>query len=441
MIGLIGLSRKFSRLALAAASCAALGALVPVHRAAAQDTTFRGITLVGKYDPLRDKVAVAVLAVNGAFGDSVRTIVQRDLQYSDRFTVVPIDSTPGGPLNYALFAKLGAAAVVQITPVSTGLHVAMHDVSKGQVVNVGEFALPSSPLSRDWRMAVHRTSDEIERWVTGQRGIAATRIAYMRGAAIRVVDSDGAEEITVPTEENGISPAWSPNGGMLAYTTYGPSSRVLVIDLTTGQSRTLTGPVRNASFNTPVFFPDGASIVFARASEAGSDLYAMGVHDPSSAMRRLTVSRGAVNAGPTVSPDGRRIAYVGNSLGRPELYIMNADGTSSDVLTNYDFSEKNYRSDPDWSSDGRLIAYQERINGRFQLRTIRTTGSTPKLLTSEGENEQPSWAPDGRHLVFTSTRTGVRQLWIMDTESGSFRQLTRSPGSRLAAWSPRLVVP
>ncbi len=157
--------------------------------------------------------------------------------------------------------------------------------------------------------------------------------------------------------------------------------------------------------------------------------------------RRLTVGRGVENSLPAPSPNGRRIVYVGNALGRPELYIMDADGTNAEVLTNYEDSEKNYRSDPDWSPDGRMIAYQERMNGRFQIRTILPSGSAPKARTSEGENEQPSWAPDGRHLVFTSTRTGVRQLWVMDLETGRVRQLTKSAGSRLAAWSPRLLFP
>jgi TolB protein len=120
---------------------------------------------------------------------------------------------------------------------------------------------------------------------------------------------------------------------------------------------------------------------------------------------------------------------------------MDADGTNSDLLTKYDFSEKNYRAEPDWAPDNSSIAYQERINGRFQIRTILVRGGTPKLLTSEGQNEQPSWAPDSRHLVFTSTRTGVRQLWVLDVQSGRLRQLTKSAGSRLAAWSPRLVGP
>ena len=424
------------------------GAISPLR---AQDTTYRGIFLNGNYDPLHDKIPIVVLPIVGAFGDSIRTIIQRDLDYSDRFAVIPIDTTdpsafrmPGAAagLNYALFSHLNAAAVVEVTQIGGGVHVALHDVAHGQVVNVAERALSGNPLGRDWRLGVHQTSDEIERWVTGQKGISATRIAYLRGNSIRIIDSDGADEITVPTDQYGFSPAWSPNGASLVYHTYGPvPSRLVLLDLATGRSRTLiTAPV-NTQYITPVFAPDGNSIVFARSGENGSDIYSVPASGTDGTLRRLTVGRGVVNASPTMSPDGRRIVYVSNALGRPELYIMDADGTGADVLTNYDFSEKNYRSDPDWSPDGRLIAYQERINDRFQIRIIPVTGGTPKLLTSEGENEQPSWAPDARHLVFTSTRTGARQLWVLDTESNRVRQLTTSPGSRLAAWSPRLSAP
>ena len=429
------------------ACCAAMVLCVGAPRtASAQDTTFRGVMISGAYDPLRDKIGITLLPVTGAYGDSIRTIMARDLDFSDRFTIISVDSAEPAALhaqgniaglNYPLFARLGATVVVQATSVPTGLHVAVHYVARGQVVNVGDFTLPSTGLSREWRLAVHRVSDEVERWVTGQRGIAATRIAYMRGGSIRIIDSDGASEITVPTESDGLSPAWSPNGSMITYTTHGTSSRILVLDLATGRSRVVAGPTRNAVYVTPIFSGNGNSLVYSREGEHGSDLFSVSV--TGGAAQQLTAGRGTTNTNPTLSPDGRRITYVSGQLGRPELYIMDSDGTDSELLTKYDFSEKNYRSDPDWSPDGRAIAYQERINDRFQIRTIRVAGGTPKLLTSDGENEQPSWAPDARHLVFTSTRTGVRQLWILDTESNRVRQLTKSAGSKLASWSARLA--
>ncbi len=424
---------------------AALCSLSAVKAASAQDTTFRGVMISGAYDPLRDKIGITVLPVAGAYSDSIRTIISRDLDFSDRFTVIAVDSADpnalrpaaGGTLNYPLFARLNATAVVQITSGGTGLHVVLHDVGHSKIQNAGDFSLPAAGLGRDWRLGVHRVSDEIERWMTGQRGIAATRVAFMRGQAIRIVDSDGAAEITVPTEPDGGSPAWSPNGSTLTYTTFGVSSRVLVLDLATGRSRSLIGPTRNTTYLTPVFGANGTSIVYAREGENGSDIFSIPV--AGGTPQQLTAGRGTSNTNPTLSPDGRQIAFVSGRLGRPELYIMDSDGSNVRVLTDYDFSEKNYRSDPDWSPDGRLVAYQERINNdRFQIRTIRVSGGTPKLLTSEGINEQPSWAPDGRHLVFTSTRSGVRQLWVLDTESNRVRQLTKSAGSKLASWSTRL---
>ena len=416
----------------------------------AQDSIPKGVFLNGTYDPLRDKLAIVVLPVAGAFGDSIRTIVQRDLDFSDRFAVLPIDTTdasafrnPGaaGGLNYPLFARLNAAAIVEITRIPTGLHVVLHNVSQSQVVNVEDMRLPTTGLSRDWRLAVHNASDEIERWVTGTRGIAATRISYIRGQSIRIVDSDGADEITVPTEPDVVSPAWSPDGSSIVYNSFGGSPKILLMDLATGRSRTLLGQQRNVTYLTPVFTPDGKTIVYSRSGENGSDLFSISVAGGDTP-HRLTSGQGTDNTSPTVSPDGRRIVFTSGRLGRPELYIMDADGTNVNVLTDFESSERNYRSDPDWSPDGRTVAYQERVNGdRFQIRTVRVTGSSPKYLTSEGQNEQPSWAPDARHLVFTSDRSGQRQLWILDVESNRVRQLTHSSGSRLAAWSPRLAVP
>ena len=428
---------------------AALLASVFAPVAPAQDTTVKGLKLNGVYDPLRDKIGIVVLPVSGAFGDSVRAIVQRDLDNSDRFSIIAVDSADpsalrasgaAAGLNYPLFAHLAAAAVVQIVPVATGLHVVLHDVGAARVINVNEFMLSGAGLGRDWRMSVHRVSDEIERWMTGARGISATRIAYVRGTSMRIVDADGADEITVPTDECSVSPAWNPTGTMLVYGTCGANSHIVIVDLPTGRARPLVGPTRNTTYATPVFTPDGNSVVYMRAGENGSDLFRVSVNGGDTP-RRITTGQGTDNTSPTPSPDGRRFVFMSGRLGHPELYISDADGANADVLTDYEQSDKNFRADPDWSPDGRMIAYSERTKDRFQIRTVLTNGSTPKYLTSEGENEQPAWAPDSRHLVFTSTRSGVRQLWILDIESNRIRQLTKSAGARLAAWSPRLVSP
>lgn len=424
------------------AAVAALFVLIAVPgRVSAQDTTRRGVTVGITYDP-SSKPGLVVLPVQGANADSVRTIVQRDLDYGDLFTVVTLDATnpatfriAGGALNYPLFAKLGAVAIVQMTVTPRGLHVALHDVAKRGVASVEDFALPGAPLGRDWRMAVHGASDQIEQWITGRPGIARTRVAFVRGNGLRLVDSDGWGEVPLPVVGQVLSPTWSPSARVLAYATFGVDSRIAVLDLGSGRTRVLAA-TPNFTNLTPTFSPDGRSIVYSHADENGSDLYHVAADG--SGARRITVGRGSDNAQPTFSPDGRRIAFTSGRAGHPEIYIMDADGTNPELLTSFDFGDQNYRSDPDWSPDGRAVAFQSQFSGRFQIMTINLSDRGTKLLTSEGANEQPSWAPDGRHLVFTSTRGGARDLWVIDTESGRMRQLTHAAGSRLAAWSPRL---
>ena len=407
----------------------------------AQDTTQKGVTVGITYDPA-SKAGVVVLPIGGAGGDSIGAIVARDLDYTDRFTVIPLDASDptslrgkGQGLNYALFGKLGAVAVVQMTVTPRGLHLALHDVAKGGVATVSDFPLPEPALGRAWRAAVHGASDAVVKWITGQPGVAQTRIAFIRGGTMHLVDYDGWGDVTLPAVGSPMSPAWNPAGTTLAYNTYGVTSRIMLLDLASGRSRTLPA-TPNGTNLTPTFAPDGSTIVYSHAGEDGSDLFATGLDGDDA--HRVSVGRGTDNAQPTFSPDGRRLAFTSGRAGHPEIYIMDADGTNAELLTSFDFGDQNYRSDPDWSPDGRLVAFQSQFAGKFQIRTIALRDKATKLLTSEGENEQPSWAPDGRHLVFTSNRTGARELWVLDTESGRARQLTHAPGARLGAWSPRL---
>ena len=417
----------------------------------AQDTT-KGVRITLQYDA-GVRPGVVVLPVPGANGDSIRAILSRDLDYGDGVNLITIPdsmaaalrpgldpSGSGKGMNYGVFRTIGALAVVQAVNTDRGLHVALHDVAHQRVIDVNEFALPQDAASRAWRMAVHRVSDELSRWITGVQGIAATRIAYVRSHAIHLVDSDGAGDLTIPMLGEGLSPAWSPDGSMLAYATFGVDSRIVVYNLRTGQSRAF-GARRNTNVSAPTFSPDGSTILYTVAGENGSDLYAAPVNG--GVPQRITVGNGTDNSTPTYSPDGRRIAFTSGRAGPPEIYIVDADGTNADMFTTYDFSTRNYRSDADWSPDGLTIAYQAYVpdsSGVFQIVTMSLRDRIPHQLTSVAENEDPSWAPDSRHLVFTSTRGGTSQLWVIDTQSGRVRQLTHGIAtSRLAAWSPRLM--
>ncbi|HEX6314323.1 MAG TPA: hypothetical protein VFZ73_05665 [Gemmatimonadaceae bacterium] len=400
------------------------------------------------------KPGVLVLPVNGPEGDSVRAILQRDLDYGDRANViagesVAMDTTSDGSrgkYNYPLYARLGAAAVVQATMTGPGLHVAVHDVRTQKVERVKDFPLDAAPLSPEWRQQVHAISDAIEFWITGTRGIASTRILYSSGGRIWQVDSDGANATAV-SASGGLAqlyPSWHPKATHFAYVMMtDEGTRVRIAELNgngTASSRTL--PARAGSVNTsPVFSPDGETILYAHGFDSGTDIYAVPMSGDESP-RRVTVSRGMVAVSPSFSPDGRRIVFVTNRPGGLGLYIADADGTNAEALTPFNFGDRSQRTDPSWSPDGRLVAFQAETDGRTQIYSVspRDRG-TPRQYTNEGRNEDPSWSPDSRHLVFTSNRSGSWQLWVLDTESNRVRQLTRAAsGAKAGAWSPRLIV-
>ncbi|MGV3707520.1 MAG: hypothetical protein ACO1Q7_01680 [Gemmatimonas sp.] len=423
---------------IALAAAAALCVLASTDAVAQQPTD--GVSIIGIYNG-GTKVKLMVDFVKGAGGDSITEILTRDLRYSDRYDMLPAGTAPGltGAMNYALFAQLGAQGVVEATVSPSGLlHVELHDVAKKTVMSKGDFQLPGAPNNKDWRMAVHGASDQIEQWITGQRGIAQTRIAYARDGRVWMVDSDGAN--AAPVNSAGMSPKWAPNGRTIVYNVVGADVQpIMSMDVASGAQRALTNLRASAAGDyAPVVSSDGRNVIFARSTPAGTDLYSMPI--TGGTPQRLTNGRGKASVSPTVSPDNLRMSFSSDRSGYQDVYVSDLDGSNVEVLTSGGVGERNWRDSPDWSPDGRFVAYQAGVAPSFQIMLVNVRDKTTRFVTSDGRNTDPSWAPDSRHIVVTSTRNSLGpQLWVVDTQTGTSRQLTRGSAPRMAAWSPRLT--
>ncbi len=401
----------------------------------------QGVSLTLEYAPGR-RIALMVLPIVGAAGDSIKTILERDFDFSDRFVNVPAVAAPefGAPMNYALLSQAGAAGVVQAQLLPSGwLRLLLHDVAGKKILQQSDFPLPTALNTDTWRLGVHTIADQVEQWITGERGIAATRIAYTREQQIWVVDSDGANARAVTPR--GLSASWHPSGRYVVYNILDEANgniRLSISDLVTGAQRSLTNE-KGANDLTPAVSPDGRSVAFSRSVEAtasASDLFVMPFEGGRTT--RITVARGSINMAPDWSPDGRRVTFTSDRSGHNEIYITDADGTNANLLTADAYGQSNLRTSPNWSPDGRAVAYSSRIGGTQQILIINLRDRAVRQVTSDGKNDNPSWAPDGRHVVFASTRGGSEQLWVADTESGRTRQVTRGSSARMGAWSPRL---
>src|SRR5437867_3576907 len=306
------------------------------------------------------------------------------------------------------------------------------------------FALKDSiardSLERERRLGIHVVSDEVERWITGTRGISATRIAFVEGTKLKVVDSDGANERTIPTAGAALSPSWHPSGRYIVYVDADDrGTRIAQVDLRTMRPRLLSASNRGLNI-TPVYTKDGKSIVWASGGDSPAELVLASANGDDSVAVPFVGRTGFETTSPSFSPDGKQVVFMSPVPLTPQLYTVNVDGTGLKRITPVIPGKRSYRTGADWSPKGDLIAFQQQ-NGDFQVWVIGVKDHAMRQLTNEGENEDPAWAPDGRHLSITRRLGAIgdpRSIWILDIQTGRLRQLTLTGDARLSDWSPPL---
>jgi hypothetical protein len=109
-----------------AALAAGAGALAAQDAGRASDAIRIGITY-------RPGTRPGLVVVPGPGLDSVRAIIARDLDFSDRFQMIEVGPdasatarSTGGPLNYGLYRTFGADHAVEIVPAGSGVTVRLH---------------------------------------------------------------------------------------------------------------------------------------------------------------------------------------------------------------------------------------------------------------------------------------------------------------------------
>lgn len=444
--------RGAGRPAVLVAAMAAVLLGLTVVEAPAQDTTRAGDVRVGiEYTPgYLPRLALPPVAAGDDGLESVAarvdSILRRDLDYSDRFDMmdVPDSVVTGGTVNYGLWDELDVVYLVtgsvSGSPDGPLLRVTLHDVVYGRMEEVQAFRLPA-PGAEGFRMAVHRASDALVEWATGEPGMAASRIAFRRRrpdgtSDVWLVDSDGRNLRQVTSDSTiAYSPAFSPDSRRLMYVMYREGHpEIYERDLGSGGTRVIADrPGLNA---TPTYSPTGRKIMVAQSveGEMGTEIFELGI-DPVCCRRRVTRSGAGDAVGPSYAPGGQRFAYTGSSLGPPQVFVQDVGGSGPRLLSRYVHGEGDQASSPDWSPRGDRIVYHAGRPGRYQIVVSRSDGTARRQLTSRGSNEDPSWAPDGRHVVFASDREGYRALWILDTVTGRIRSLTVNHVDQMPEWS------
>jgi len=139
------------------------------------------------------------------------------------------------------------------------------------------------------------------------------------------------------------------------------------------------------------------------------------------------------------SPDGERIAFVGNFCDEEQNYVgvVKADGSDLVKLTDVDSLQVGHA----WSPDGRTLAFSAPDEeGVLQIFLADVEGSTRvKLTDGPSPKMRPAWSADGAFLSFAALEgeaTGAAPAyWVAPKEGGDATPLPAGIGD--LAWSPQ----
>ena len=292
------------------------------------------------------------------------------------------------------------------------------------------------PITAEIRPVIHTFADDIVFHLTGEQGIALTKVACICSSAkskeVLVIDYDGnAPRYLTRDQTSNLSPAWSPVDGIIAYTSFKRGEADLyAVNVDTGAAYAISQ--QRGIDTAPAWSPDGRFLAVTLALKGNPDIYL--IRRNGEVVDRITMDP-AIDSSPSFSPTGRQIAFMSDRLGSPQLFITDVDGLNTTRIP----IQQGYADSPAWSPKGDRIAYTARTGPGFDIFVTSLDGSiTQQLTLGWGSNENPRWAPSGRHIVFSSSRSGKRAVYVMNADGSDQRRLT--PADRdcfYPTWSPR----
>lgn len=257
---------------------------------------------------------------------------------------------------------------------------------------------------------------------------------------IWVMQSDGSNLRQVTDLIDGAcQPDWSPDGQRLVFTSpcnrrqdsYRNSSLYLInLD---GSGLTPLVSMPGGDYD-PAWSPDGKTIAFTSLRDGNSPhIY---LYDLSSNQVQRLTSPNSSDRRAAWSPDGTQIACESTALGKPQIWVMKANGSERREFSILD-EQPDYA--PTWSRDANVIYYSQGSSLSYII--ARRTNQPGANEVRIGERVKTvlniSPAPDDFWLVFESWSDGNHDIFIMSRTGANLTRLTNEPGMDLdPVWQP-----
>ncbi len=269
----------------------------------------------------------------------------------------------------------------------------------------------------------------------------STRSSLSAEPELFVVRQDGTGLRRVTGTTPVFSPAWSPDGRVLAlakgvYATESApaATRLLLVEVGQLGEVSLTrmegdGVVMAETAGAPSWSPDGRFLAFS-AAEGDQPRRIWRISRAGGSVTQLTSEPAGPHLYPSWSPvDADRLALVsGSGELADELWVVSLSGAqpARELLG----GRLRAVGRPRWSPDAARLAFHglESSPGDpgYERREIYVldleSGELQRITDNQAEDAHPAWSPDGRQLVFVSSRGRSQSdprpdLWRLDWSS------------------------
>ncbi len=133
---------------------------------------------------------------------------------------------------------------------------------------------------------------------------------------------------------------------------------------------------------------------------------------------------------PSFSHDGKRIAFVSDLNGTPQVWIVSTEGGWPELITSLDDQVQGVS----WSPDGAWLAFSLAPGGGMnsQVYLVHPDGTELRRLTDGGNDNNwlGPWTDDGRYLALASNcrNPAAMDAYLVNIASGELRLVAENEG-------------
>lgn len=262
--------------------------------------------------------------------------------------------------------------------------------------------------------------------------------------SISIVNTDGSNQHKISSNIGSDYPAyyyhlnWSPSSKKIAFVSCLDNNRdIAVIDVETHIVTRLTdNPEEDKD---PSWSPDESKIAYVSKKSGIDYLYVMSADG--SNIQNLTEEPlvGDKIRFPCWSPNGSKILFI-NTIGKSmyhQIGLINSDGSN---LIYINPSPINLCGLPYWSLDGKKLTYSKGnyINdGHYitELYEIKANGTEKRLIAEVPMQGVFKWSPGRDKILIESFNNERIEIFTIESKGENLKQLTTEGGDD-AAWSP-----